>query len=156
MAMVRSSYQAVAESSAAPAQIWSLLVDAYSWPRWGTVDALVLEESEQISPEGRDSVAAVRAFRTGRVVTRERIVEMQQDERLVYEGVDNPFLRNYRAEISLSESPSGLTRISWRGSYDVTFGLHLVFRPMLTRTMRRMARGLAQAATERRDGPEGT
>ncbi|MGI5215446.1 SRPBCC family protein [Plantactinospora sp. CA-290183] len=144
--MVRSSYQVAAETSAAPAQVWSLLINAYSWPRWGTVDALLPEQSEQISPDGHDGVGAVRAFRTGRVVTREKIVEMYGNERLVYEGADNPFMNDYRAEISLTGGAGGGTAISWRGSYDVAFGLHFAFRPMLTRTMRRMVHGLAQAA----------
>lgn len=145
--MVRSSYEVAARTSAAPAQIWSLLVDAHSWPRWGTVDALVPERSEQISPNRRDGVGAVRAFRTGRVVTLEKIVEMDGNERLVYEGLNNPFMKNYRAEIALVEDAGGGTTISWRGSYDVAFGLHFAFRPMLVRTMRRMVHGLAQAAT---------
>lgn len=92
--MVRSSYQVAAGTSASPAQIWSLLMNAYSWPRWGTVDALLPEQSEQISPDGHDGVGAVRAFRTGRVVTREKIVELYEHQRLVYVGVDNPFMNN--------------------------------------------------------------
>ncbi|TYC07084.1 SRPBCC family protein [Micromonospora sp. WP24] len=140
---MRGSYAVTATSRFTPAQLWALLLDAQTWPRWGTVDDLVPEQSEQISPGGQDAVGAVRAFRTGRVVTRERIVGLRPRERFAYQGVDNPVLSNYSAEVLLLERPDGGTTITWRGSYDVAFGLHFVLRPTLRRTMRRMVAGLA-------------
>lgn len=146
---MRGSYTATATSNAAPSQLWSLLLDAHGWPQWGTVDALVLEQSDQISPDGQDRIGAVRAFRTGRVVTRERIVALWPYERFAYQGVDNPVLTNYHAEILLRRRRDGATTITWRGSYEVAFGLHFILRPSLRRTMRRMAQGLAEAADQR-------
>jgi hypothetical protein len=134
------------ESSGAPSRLWSLLIDARSWPRWGTVDSLVLERSEGISPDGRDEVGAVRAFRTGRVVTSERLVELDPGRRFAYEDAENPFMKNLRAEILLSQKPAGGSVIRWHGSYEVPFGLHLALRRTMDRTMRRMAEGLARAA----------
>ncbi|MEV6301242.1 MMPL family transporter [Actinoplanes sp. NPDC051861] len=145
---VEDSYQVAAETSAPPEQVWSLLVNAHTWPVWGTVDALVLEQSEQISPDGRDGVGAVRAFRTGSVVTREQIVEVHPNRRLVYAGVGNQFMDNYRAEVRLDELPGGGTTIAWSGSYEAAFGPHLALRPVLTQTMVRMVQGLARAAAQ--------
>jgi hypothetical protein len=90
-------------------------------------------------------VGAVRAFRTGAVVTSERITELDPCRRFAYEGAENPFMKNYRAEILLSKKPAGGSAIHWRGTYDVPFGLHLALRPTLNHTMRRMAEGLARA-----------
>lgn len=143
--MVTCSYDVTAESSGAPSRLWSLLIDARSWPRWGTVDSLVLERSEGISPDGRDEVGAVRAFRTGRIVTSERITALDPDRRLAYQDAQNPFMKNYRAEILLSEKPAGGSVIRWRGTYEVPFGPHLIMRRTMDHTMRRMAEGLAQA-----------
>lgn len=143
--MVACSYDVAAESSGVPSRLWSLLIDARIWPSWGTVDSLVLERSEGISPDGRDEVGAVRAFRTGTVVTSERITELDPCRRFAYEGAENPFMKNYRAEILLSERPAGGSVIRWRGSYEAPFGLHLALRRTLDRTMRRMAEGLARA-----------
>ncbi|BCB78326.1 SRPBCC family protein [Phytohabitans flavus] len=142
-ATVRDSYRVTATSVAPPSRLWSLLVDAHSWPRWGTVDALVTEQS---SPNGLDTVGAVRAFRTGSVVTSERIVDLRPPEAFTYEGVSNPVLTNYRAEILLTEEPGGGTLVTWHGSYDVATDLHLIMRRTMAETMRSMAEGLAREA----------
>jgi hypothetical protein len=143
---MRASYHVTATADAVPSRVWSLLLDARTWPHWGTVDALVTERSHRLSPNGRDGVGAVRAFRTGRLVTSERIVDLRPYRYFTYQGEQNPFLRDYRAEILLSATPAGRTTITWRGSYQVAFGLHLVLVPTLRRTMQRMADGLARAA----------
>ena len=63
------NYDATATTTAPPAVVWRLLVDARTWPTWATVDSLVTERSSDLDPNGRDPVGAVRAFRTGRIVT---------------------------------------------------------------------------------------
>ncbi|WP_306204627.1 SRPBCC family protein [Actinoplanes sp. RD1] len=143
---MKGFYDAGAHSPAAPERIWALLVDARSWPRWGTVDELVTEKSTNISSDGHDEVGAVRAFRTGRTVTSERIVGLEPGRLFAYAGAENPYLRDYRAEIRLSPATGGGTSIRWHGTYDVPFGMHLVMRPLMHRTMRRMVEGLARAA----------
>jgi hypothetical protein len=143
--MVACSYDVTAESSGPASRLWPLLIDARSWPRWGTVDSLVLERSHGISLDGRDEVGAVRAFRTGKIITSERIVELDPCRRFAYEDAENPFMKNLRAEILLSEKPAGGSVIRWHGSYEVPFGLHLAMRRTMDQTMRRMAEGLARA-----------
>ncbi|WP_305785472.1 SRPBCC family protein [Symbioplanes lichenis] len=135
---MRASYDVEVESPATPERVWALLTDAPSWPAWGTVDELVAETSS--------GVGAVRTFRTGRVVTSERIVELRPPSLFAYVDAENPYLRDYRAEIRLSPAAAGGTTIRWQGSYTVGLGAYLVMRPVMSRTMRRMAEGLARAA----------
>jgi uncharacterized protein YndB with AHSA1/START domain len=143
---MKGSFDVVSQSQARPEDVWALLVDARSWPRWGTVDELVLERSTNISSDGKDGVGAVRAFRTGRVVTSERIVELHPYQLFAYEDAENPYLSNYRAEVRLVPTAAGGTWIRWHGTYEVAFGMHLFMRPLMKRTLRRMAEGLARTA----------
>lgn len=143
---MKGFYDVTAESRATASTVWSLLVDAHSWPRWGTVDALVADASERLSPDGRDGVGAVRAFRTGDVVTSERITELRPDELFAYEGASNPFMENYSARVTLKERSEGGVEIRWSGEYDVSSDVHALLAPELTRTMQRMVTGLAEAA----------
>lgn len=145
--MVDSSYDVTAESSGSPSRLWSLLIDARSWPRWSVVDSLVRERSANISPEGRDEVGAVRAFRVGDIVTSERIVALEPFHRFAYEDAENPYLRNYRAEVLLGERPGGGSVIRWRGSYEAPDGHHLELREAMDGTMRQMVEGLARAGS---------
>ncbi len=143
---MKGFYDVTAESRATASAVWSLLVDAHSWPRWGTVDALVADASERLSPDGRDEVGAVRAFRTGDVVTSERITELRPDELFAYEGANNPFMENYSARVTLKERSEGGVEIRWSGEYDVSSDVHALLAPELRQTMQRMVTGLAEAA----------
>ena len=149
---MHGSYAVTCTTRAEPSQVWPLLLDARTWPQWGTVDALVLDQCEHLSADGHDTVGAVRAFRTGRVVTRERVVELRPYECFAYYGVDNPVLSDYTAEIVLGADPAGGTLITWHGSYRAAFGMHLLLRLTLGRTMQRMVDGLARAAVQPADG----
>jgi len=67
------NYNVTATSEASPAVVWRLLLDARSWPVWSAADSLDTERSTGLDPEGRDAIGAVRAFRTGWMVTGERL-----------------------------------------------------------------------------------
>ncbi|MGV9612814.1 hypothetical protein [Nocardia xishanensis] len=67
-----------------------MLIDGRAWPRWSSgLDELVEERSSGLDPRGRDGIGAVRAFRTGRVVTGERLTELVADRRMAYEDAFN-------------------------------------------------------------------
>lgn len=85
----------------------------------------------------------MRAFRTGKVVTEERITALEPERRFAYEGAENPQLTDYRAAIELAELPGGGTRIRWHGTYSARFGMHWFLKRYLRRFMRDMATGLA-------------
>ncbi|WP_431918966.1 SRPBCC family protein [Amycolatopsis tucumanensis] len=140
------SYDVTAETPAPPSVVWSLLLNARSWPTWSAVDALEADQSEGLSADGRDEVGAVRAFRTGKVVTKERITELEPGRRFAYEGAENPQLTDYRAAVELRELPGGGTRIRWHGTYRARRGMGWFMRRYLRRFMGRMAAGLAEHA----------
>lgn len=140
------SYDVTAESTAPPAAVWALLLDARSWPDWSPVGSLEMGASQGISADGRDDVGAIRAFRTGKTVTRERITALDPERRFAYEGVDVPVMTDYQAAVDLRETSGGGTQIRWHGTYRVGRGKALFFRWYLRRFMRDMATGLADHA----------
>jgi hypothetical protein len=147
------SYDVTAESAASPAAIWALLLDPRSWPAWSRIDALETTQSAGLSPDGRDGVGAVRAFRTGKVVTKERITALEPERRFAYEGVENPQLSGYRAAVELVGLPGGGTRIRWHGTYSARWGMRWFLQRYLSRFMRDMATGLADHAAGARARP---
>jgi uncharacterized protein YndB with AHSA1/START domain len=141
-----SSFEAEAESSAPPQTIWNLLLDSATWPQWSRVDALDRGRSEQLDPGGHDGVGAVRAFRTGRLVARERITALEPPLRFVYEGADNPELSHYQAAIELTPTERGGTAITWRGTFRARRGRSWFMQWYMRRFMQSMADGLAAHA----------
>ncbi|KAA8888948.1 SRPBCC family protein [Nocardia colli] len=141
------SYDATATSTASPADIWRLLIDARTWPEWSPIDALDTERSSGLDPDGRDRVGTVRAFRTGRIVTAERLIGLDEEKRLTYEDEFNWAIRDYQAVVDLVPAANGGTTIHWYGTYTARWGLGWLMRTVMRRTMQRMADGLAAHAT---------
>jgi hypothetical protein len=139
-------YDATARTTASPAAVWRLLIDARTWPVWSTVDALVTERSSGLDPDGRDPVGAVRAFRTGRTVTGERLTGLHEEKQLTYEEAFNWAIRDYRAVVDLTPAPGGGTVIHWHGVYRARWGMGWLMRSLMQRTMQRMVDGLASYA----------
>lgn len=102
-----NQYDVSAMSSASPSTVYELLLDGSSWPRWSPIDSY-----EPGTPSGRfvqaGPVGQVRVFRTGRNVSREEIVEVVQDRRLVYAMLSDGsgLLRGYRGQIAWSLNPA--------------------------------------------------
>jgi uncharacterized protein YndB with AHSA1/START domain len=101
--IVAVPHHRVSATTSAPAHtVWRLLVDGRSWPRWASgLDELVEERSSGLDPDGHDDGGAVRAYRTGRVVTGERITELVRDRRLAYESTFNFSMKDHRAVVEL-------------------------------------------------------
>ncbi|HSP72100.1 MAG TPA: SRPBCC family protein, partial [Gaiellaceae bacterium] len=120
--------------SAAPAeQVWRLLADARTWAAWGAFDEAEVEE-------GR-GLGELRRFRTGRVVSRERVTGFDPARRLRYEVVSGLPIRDYRAEVTLAPTAEGGTQIRWRST----------FAAKIPGTGRAIQRKLAQLAAETAD-----
>lgn len=144
------SYSVSATTTAPASTVWSLLVNGRSWPRWASgLDELVESRSSGLDPRGRDCVGAVRAFRSGRTVTGERITELIENQRLAYEGTFNPALRDYRAVIELAPAAGGGTDIIWQGSWRTRAGVGWLMPFVLPGVMQRMADDLATYARGR-------
>jgi hypothetical protein len=86
-------------------------------------------------------VGAIRRFRRGRVVGRDRIVALTPDRRLAYESLSGLPVRDYQAEVELRDDSSG-TVIDWRAS----------FRPKLPLSGWLLERGLRRFLGECTDG----
>jgi uncharacterized protein YndB with AHSA1/START domain len=140
------SYDVTATSTASPAIVWRLLVDARTWPAWSTVDSLVTERSSGLDPDGRDPVGAVRAFRTGRTVTGERLTGLDEEKQLTYEDAFNWAIHNYQAVVDLTPAPGGGAVIHWHGNYCARWGMGWLMKGVMQRVMQRMADGLASYA----------
>ena len=149
------SYDAEAVSSGSPATIWGLLVDARTWPTWTPVDELVVEQSSGLGAgSGRSAVGTVQAFRTGDVVTAERISELVPERRFCYEDAVNFAMHDYRAVVELTPGAGG-TVIRGRGTYGTTPGLETALPDYLQGVMQQHVDGIAARAEEieRRPAP---
>ena len=142
------SYDATTVSSASPSTLWRLLVDARTWPTWTPVDELVVERSSGLEGAGgRSAVGTVQAFRTGDVVTSERITELVAERRFVYVDVVNFAIHDYQAIVELSPEERG-TVIRWHGTYGTTPDLETVLPDFLQGVMQQHVDGLAARAEE--------
>jgi len=68
---------------------------------------LVAERSSDLDPDGRNPVGAVRAFRTGRTVTGERLTGLDEEKQLTYEDAFNWANNDYQAVVDLTPAPAG-------------------------------------------------
>ncbi|NSC19959.1 SRPBCC family protein [Streptomyces albus subsp. chlorinus] len=138
------SYTVTAHSPAGPEAVYAALVRAATWPSWSPIDAAEIEGGGD--PGERQDVGDVRVFRTGRAVSRERIVELVPDQRFGYENMGGPF-RSYLGSVLLTEGPRGGTDITWAADFEPKLRFSGPFwRWYLTRFMQRMVDGLAAYA----------
>lgn len=131
-------------SKAPPEAVFALLADTAGWTSWAPMD-----EAERVAPapEGHpEGVGALRRFRRGRTVSRERVVAFEPGVRFGYELLSGLPLRDYRAEVSLHPEGGG-TRIVWRSTFRPKVpGTGWLFRTGLSRFIADVARRLATAA----------
>jgi hypothetical protein len=147
-------YRVQSTTPAPVGTVWGLLIDGRSWPRWSSgLDELVEERSSDLDPRGHDDIGAVRAFRTGRVVTGERLTELVTDRRMAYEDAFNFAMKDYRAVIELEPTTAGGTSIVWHGRWRMRPGVGWLMPFVLPRVMQRMADDLAAYAAKPRHNP---
>jgi hypothetical protein len=137
-----------ATTTADPDAVFALLADGATWPEWSPIGSFELVHPGDGSPEG---VGAVRLFKTGRVASRERIVERRPGERFSYVLESGLPLRDYRADVTLTAGPGGAgTVINWHSTFRAKVpGTGGLYRRQLGRFIGETVDGLA-AATARR------
>ena len=141
--MARQHIRAEIRTSASPAAVYALLIDGSTWPTWSPIDSFELERSAPPGPEG---IGAIRIFRTGRVTSREVVVERGPDRRFSYELLSGLAIRNYRAEIDLVPDGDG-TVIRWHSSFNPKVpGMGRIYRRGLTPFIEEVLAGLAAHA----------
>lgn len=143
--MTRRSYSFVERSTAPPERVFAVLADIPNWSRWaGPLIMRSWIEREGDPPPG--GIGAIRALGTKQVGSREEIVAYDPPRHLAYTILSGAPVRDYRADVDIEPDGTG-SRVRWHGSYEPTTAwsaplVHLV----LTRTVRRLARGLARHA----------
>lgn len=132
-----------ATTTAPAAAVYALLRDGASWPDWSPLGSFELESPGE---DGGESLGAVRIFRTGRVKGRERIAELVPNRRFSYTLLSGLAVKDYRADIDLTEGPDGTT-VRWRSSFRAKVpGLGGAYRRSLTKFLQQCVDGVAQHA----------
>jgi hypothetical protein len=133
-----------AHSDADATTLYALLLDGATWPIWSPLRSYNSEESH-------DSERSIRVFRTGRITSRERVVQQVPDRRFSYELVSGLPLRGYRADIDLTPVGSGGTDIRWHSTFRAKVpGTGWLYRVVLGRFIQRCVDGLAAHAARSR------
>jgi hypothetical protein len=142
--MVEQVIEHTVTSEAEPAALFHLLGDGSTWPDWSPLGSFELLEPGDGLPEG---VGAVRLFTTGRVRSRERVVERRPDEVFSYVLEKGLALRDYRAVITLERAEAGGTTIRWRSTFSAKVpGTGGLYRRQLGKFIKETLDGLAAAA----------
>lgn len=132
-----------ARTAADPETVYRLVAAGETWPSWSGIGSFRLERPGADAAEG---VGAIRVFRTGRINSREEIVELIPGRRLSYALLSGLRLRGYRADIDLTPVDGG-TQIRWHSRFTARIpGTGWLYRRALTRFIRDCATGLAAHA----------
>lgn len=118
---------------AAPLAIWALVSDATRYPEWGPWSAGGYQRAGDTSPKGPGAIQWLRSSRRAylrRVTSVERILEVEEERRLVYTVISGIPVRNYRAEVTLTRAGDG-TRVRWAATWDTTLAGRIVQRSLL-------------------------
>ncbi|MEU3272600.1 SRPBCC family protein [Saccharomonospora sp. NPDC006951] len=115
------SFEVNRTTTAPPHVVFALVVDGANWSNWAkplVLGSRMLRHGDP--PPG--GIGAVRVLGTWPVLMRERTVEHEQDRKHSYvlENSGAP-LRNYRADLVLTPTESGGTRLHWQGSFTERF-----------------------------------
>jgi Polyketide cyclase / dehydrase and lipid transport len=129
--------------AATPADVYALLRDGASWPVWSPLGSFELERPGVEEPEG---LGAIRVFRTGRIATREEIVQLLPERRFSYVLLSGLAIRNYRADVDLEPTGRG-TVIHWHSAFTAKVpGSGWLYRRQLARFIGQLVQGLAAHA----------
>ncbi len=141
--MAQQVIDRTATTTAAAAAVYALLADGSTWPEWSPLGSFELVEPGDGAPEG---LGALRLFTTGRIKSRERVVERSPGEVFAYELEAGLPLRDYRAVVTLTPTEGG-TSIRWRSTFRAKVpGTGWLYRRQLGSFIGRTVEGLAAAA----------
>lgn len=144
MASGRQVVEVSADSTASPEAVWRLLADVTTWADWAGFHEAAYEREGDPPPHG---VGAVRRLRVGRLRSRETVLAFEPPTHLAYDYEGSLPVRDYRADVTLSERDGGGTRITWHSEFTGQYPLAgPLVRLFLTQALRRIATRLARAA----------
>jgi uncharacterized protein YndB with AHSA1/START domain len=147
--MPRNVVEATARSSAPRDAVWRVLADGRSWSEWGEWQTTEYEREGDPAPDG---VGAIRRFTLRRVTTREQVVLFEPPSRFGYELLSGIPVRNYRADVTLTDAGDGGTNIHWESRFDARFrGTDALVRAGIAKVLRDISKQLAVAAERQLD-----
>jgi uncharacterized protein YndB with AHSA1/START domain len=140
----RNVVEATARSSAPRDVVWRVLADARSWSSWGDWQTTELEREGDPPPDG---VGAIRRFTRRPVTTREQVVMFDPPSRFAYTLLSGIPVRDYRAQVTLTEAGNGGTNIHWESRFDAKLrGTDAALRKLVGSVIADVALKLAKAA----------
>jgi uncharacterized protein YndB with AHSA1/START domain len=143
--------EATARSDAPRDVVWRVLADGRRWSEWGEWQTTEYEREGDPAPDG---VGAIRRFTRRPVTSREEVVLFEPPSRFAYTLLSGLPLRDYRADVTLTDSGGGGTNIHWESKFDVKVpGTAFLFRPFIRWVIADVAKTLAAAAEQRADKP---
>lgn len=111
------SVEAEGTTRAGPEVVWSLVSNANTYKDWGPWN----DGGYRPPAAGPTRKGSVQWFRYGRRTTSvEEILEVEEPRRVVYKVVSGLPVKNYRAEVTLTPTPSGGVSIRWAATWDNT------------------------------------
>ena len=139
---------AKAHSRASREAVWNVLADAASWSQWGPWTKSELEKDGSPAPGGTGSI---KRLQRGGLRLREEVTEFVPPSRYAYRLLSGLPVRNYLAQVTLSEAGGG-TDIDWHSEFDARFpGTGGLVRRSLQKAISDVAERVA-AEAERRGG----
>lgn len=128
--MGRLHVEAERAARATPRAVWALVSDAGRYPEWGPWSAAGYQRPGDDSPHGAGAVRWLRSARRAYLrypTTIEKVLEAEEERRLVYTVIGGLPVRNYRAEVALTPVADG-TRVRWAATWDATLAGRVVQR----------------------------
>jgi hypothetical protein len=148
--MAQQVIDRTATTTAGPDAVYALLADGSTWPEWsplGSFELLAPGTPEEGAAEG---VGAIRLFTTGRVKSRERVVERRPGEVFSYTLEKGLAIRDYTAVVTTTPTDGG-TLIRWHSTFRAKVpGSGWVYRRQLQAFIGECVDGLAAAAAHSR------
>jgi hypothetical protein len=137
---------AKAHSRAPRDVVWSILADGGNWSQWGLWTRSELERAGRPEPGG---IGAIKRLARGGLNLREEVTEFEPPSRYGYRLLSGLPVRDYHAEVALSETGGG-TAIHWHSEFDARFpGTGGFLRRSLQRAVSDVAGRLAAEAERR-------
>lgn len=143
--MGKYAVEARAGSEAPREKVWEVLADVPRWADWGPWNSSELEREGTPPPGG---VGAVRLLKRFAMTLREELTEYEPPGRMTYKLLSGLPLRDYRAEVTVSEADGG-SELRWRSEFDARPGVGGLYRWQLQRAFEDITERVARAAERR-------
>ena len=133
-----------AHSGAPPERVFALLADAHSWPVWGSFDS--------VEVSGEPGVGEDRFFKTGRIRNHERVVAFEPPRLFGYVSLSGLPIKDYQADVTLSEAAGGGTDIRW---HSTVAGKYPLVGSIVARRLRQFIAESVEALARAAEKPAG-